>query len=166
MKLISSFFITFLYFNTQAQTAPNLINANSGVTSKLSSQATNATANLPDPLKLSANSFNFGKIVYGKPVYTTFVITNNGKVPLTVSNIATSCGCTTPEWDKAPIAPGANTNVKVGFSGNAEGAFSKTVTITYLDNKSQTFTISGTGIKAPEVSSKPNNSINLLRQSF
>jgi hypothetical protein len=120
-----------------------------------------------DLIQLSSESFNFGTIPYGKKVYTTFTIKNLTKEPLLINNIATSCGCTDPEWDKAAIEPGKTREVTVGFNGYAEGPFAKTVTVYYSGStKSKTFTISGTGYKLPEVAAKPNLSLINLKQAF
>ncbi|MBK9532322.1 MAG: DUF1573 domain-containing protein [Chitinophagaceae bacterium] len=37
------------------------------------------------------------------------------KVPLTITNVTASCGCTTPEWGKdKSVCPGEKTTIKVG----------------------------------------------------
>lgn len=62
--------------------------------------------------------------------YYEFTFTNNGDAPLIIRNVTTSCGCTVPDWPKAPIAPKEKGKIKVGY--NAAGrpnAFSKTITV-------------------------------------
>src|SRR5687768_16777195 len=86
-------------------------------------------------LQLKETEFNFGKIVQGKPVYHTFEIVNKSDKPLKLDNVAASCGCTTPEWSRDAIAPGATTQIKVGFNAASEGPFTKPVTITYNGNQ-------------------------------
>src|SRR6187455_102709 len=82
-------------------------------------------------LSVKETEFNFGTIPQGKPVYHFFEVTNTGKDPMVISNVQTSCGCTTPEWSKEPIAPGATAIIKVGYNAAAEGFFEKPITITY-----------------------------------
>jgi hypothetical protein len=48
---------------------------------------------------------NFGDIQPGAVVKHTFAFTNTGKSPLLIENATASCGCTTPNWTKEPIAP-------------------------------------------------------------
>ena len=60
----------------------------------------------PEVISVKETEFNFGTIPQGKPVYHFFEVTNTGKDPMIISNVQTSCGCTTPEWSKEPIAPG------------------------------------------------------------
>jgi hypothetical protein len=68
-----------------------------------------------------------------------FTYTNKGKAPLIVQNVKASCGCTTPEWTKAPILPGKSGYVKVSFDPkNRPGNFNKSITITANGNPSTT----------------------------
>jgi hypothetical protein len=74
-------------------------------------------------------TFDFGKIPQGKPVTHEFKFTNTGKVPLVLSSVNASCGCTTPDWTKEPIGPGKTGTIKATFNAASPGAFSKTVTV-------------------------------------
>ncbi len=59
-----------------------------------------------------------------------FEFTNTGGAPITISNVATSCGCTTPSWSKQPIAPGQKGYVEAAYDPkNRPGHFSKTITV-------------------------------------
>ena len=122
------------------------------------------TAHTPDPLQLKETAFNFGTIPQGRPVYHFFEVTNTGKQPLKIDNVQTSCGCTTPEWSREPIAPGATTTVKVGYNAAAEGAFDKSITILYNQSQAKQVKITGTVWKAPQGSAPVNASIQLLKQ--
>ena len=83
---------------------------------------------------------------------------------MVISNVQTSCGCTTPEWSKEPIAPGATSKVRVGYNAASEGHFDKTITIMYNQNLSKQIKITGTVWKAPVGSAPENSSISLLKQ--
>jgi uncharacterized protein (DUF58 family) len=61
-------------------------------------------------------SVDFGDIVQGAKVEHTFVLTNSGTVPLVISNVAATCGCTVPSWPKEPVAPGKTAEIKVSFN--------------------------------------------------
>jgi len=115
-------------------------------------------------ISLKETVFDFGTIPQGKPVYHFFEVTNTGKTPMVLSNVQTSCGCTTPEWSKEPIAPGATAKVRVGYNAAAEGHFEKTITITYNQNLTEQVKISGSVWKAPAGSAPENSSISLLKQ--
>jgi hypothetical protein len=115
-------------------------------------------------VQLKENSHNFGKIPQGRPATCTFEIVNTGTTPLKLDNVRASCGCTTPEWSKAPIAPGATAEIKVGYNAYAEGTFTKTVTIIYNTNQTKLLTISGEVYKVPASSAPDNASVQLLKQ--
>lgn len=81
---------------------------------------------------------NFAKTVHdfgqveekGGPVSVTFTFTNSGKVPLILTNVVSSCGCTTPEWPKAPILPGKKGSIKVTFEPlDRPGPIDKSITV-------------------------------------
>jgi hypothetical protein len=115
-------------------------------------------------LVVKETAFDFGTIPQGKPVYHFFEVTNSGKDPMVISNVQTSCGCTTPEWSKEPIAPGATAKVRVGYNAAGEGHFEKYITIMYNQNLSKQVKIQGTVWKAPAGSAPENSSITLLKQ--
>jgi hypothetical protein len=116
-------------------------------------------------LGLKQTSHDFGKIPQSRPVTHTFEFTNNGKEALKLENVQASCGCTTPEWSKDPIEPGATSSIKVGYNAASEGPFSKTVTIFYNGNQMKTLVISGTVYKTPATSAPSNPSVSLLKQT-
>ena len=140
--------VAFVSAQTVAATAPKSVNA-SPVAAEV--------------LGLKENGFDFGKIPQGRPVTHVFEFTNNGKEALKLENVQASCGCTTPEWSKEPVEPGASATIKVGYNAAAEGPFTKTVTISYNGNQVKTITISGTVYKAPATSAPANASISLLK---
>ncbi|MGI6718105.1 MAG: DUF1573 domain-containing protein [Bacteroidales bacterium] len=59
-----------------------------------------------------------------------FVLTNTGKEPLILNNIRSTCGCTVPKWEKAPILPGQSTEIEVKYATNRIGKINKSVTVT------------------------------------
>lgn len=117
-----------------------------------------------DVLKLKETEHDFAKIPQGKPVYYSFDITNTGSEPLKLTDVHASCGCTTPEWSREAIAPGATTQIKVGYNAAAEGPFDKTITITYNTNQSKILRIKGSVWKAPEGAAPANASVQFLKK--
>jgi hypothetical protein len=98
----------------------------------LSAQPATTDLNWTPTAKFKHLEHDFGKIPEGPKVNTEFVFTNTGKEPIIVSNAAAGCGCTTPEFDKTPIAPGKTGKIKVGFNSEGRpGAFTKDVTVTF-----------------------------------
>jgi hypothetical protein len=67
-------------------------------------------------ITLQKSSHDFGDINQGDVVEQVFKFTNTGNQPLIISEIKTTCGCTTPVFPKNPIMPGASGEIKVGFN--------------------------------------------------
>lgn len=87
-------------------------------------------AQKPDEVvKFSFEAYNFGKIKHGEPVTTYFEITNISNKPVVIENVVPTCGCTTPEWDRAPIAPNGTVKIKVGYNAQAVAPFTKDINI-------------------------------------
>ena len=65
------------------------------------------------------------------PQYTKtefeFNIKNDSTLALVISNISTSCGCTTPTYSKRPVKSGKIATVKVAYDASRIGIFSKTI---------------------------------------
>ncbi len=60
----------------------------------------------------------------------TFLLKNTGTVPLVITNVKSSCGCTVADYTKEPIAPNAEGFVKATYNPrNRPNKFSKTVTV-------------------------------------
>ncbi|MCU7548287.1 DUF1573 domain-containing protein [Chitinophagaceae bacterium LB-8] len=80
-------------------------------------------------IKVNTEKYDFGKIKQGVPVTTFFEITNTSDKAVVVENAWGSCGCTTPEVPKEPIAPHSTTKLKVQYNAAAMGTFTKDVFI-------------------------------------
>jgi hypothetical protein len=63
-------------------------------------------------------------------VSAVFTVKNAAKVPIILSEVKASCGCTTPNWTKEPIAPGKTGKVTATYNPKGHvGPFEKSVTI-------------------------------------
>ncbi len=121
-------------------------------------------ADSTDILRLRETEHDFASIPQGKPVYYSFNIVNTGTTPLKLDDVHASCGCTTPEWSRDAIAPGATQVIRVGYNAMAEGYFEKFITITYQTNKTKQLKIKGTVWKAPEGSAPVNAAVDFLKK--
>lgn len=102
-------------------------------TGNTAGNTTASTANAADApkMKFDSEAFDFGKIKTGDKVTHEFKFVNTGKSPLVITNATATCGCTTPEWPKAPIKPGESGVIKVTFDSAAKsGLQDKQITIT------------------------------------
>ena len=75
--------------------------------------------------------WDFGEINQGDVVEYAFKFINSGKDPLIITNAKGSCGCTVPEWPRAPVAPGETGVIDVKFNSKGKnGKQNKRVTLT------------------------------------
>jgi hypothetical protein len=123
------------------------------------------SAPVVETLQFRETSYDFGKIQQNRPVTHNFEVINTSKEPLKIDNVQASCGCTTPEWSRDPIKPGATAIIKVGYNAAAEGPFTKNIAIQYNGSQSATLVISGSVYKAPATSAPVNSSLSLLKQT-
>jgi hypothetical protein len=94
------------------------------------SESKQAGSKLPVLALLDSSSYDFGTVQEGEVVEHTFRFRNDGQYPLILSNITSSCGCTTPEWPKEPIATNTTSSIKVRFdTRNKSGPQVKTITV-------------------------------------
>jgi hypothetical protein len=80
-------------------------------------------------ITFSETEFDFGTIRYGGNAVHYFVFTNTGKAPLAILNVRSSCGCTVPEWPKAPVRTGAKDSLRVEYNTRVRGTFNKTIMV-------------------------------------
>ncbi|MCK9343766.1 MAG: DUF1573 domain-containing protein [Massilibacteroides sp.] len=75
------------------------------------------------------SAYNFGEIYEENgPISHTFIIFNKGNGNLVISRVTSSCGCTKPEWNPAPIAPGDSSEVTVTYDpAHRPGPFHKMI---------------------------------------
>lgn len=81
-------------------------------------------------LTFSETSHHFGTIKEGTVVTHRFEFTNTGTQDLIINNARASCGCTIPEFTKAPVKPGAAGWIDVSFNSDGRsGMESKTISV-------------------------------------
>jgi hypothetical protein len=90
---------------------------------------------------------DLGEIAQNKPVTIEFEFKNTGEVPVIISNVQASCGCTATNYSKTPVMPGESTKITATYNAAAKGIFKKTVTVTTnAKSTPETLTLSGTVI--------------------
>ena len=75
--------------------------------------------------------YDFGEIKEedGKVTHS-FEFTNTGALPLVIYDVKPTCGCTTPQWSKEPVQPGAKGFIDATFDPKRRpGKFNKGITV-------------------------------------
>lgn len=83
-------------------------------------------------MQFTKTAHDFGQISEtGGNVAYQFEFTNIGKAPVIITNVESSCGCTTPEWTKQPVLPNKTGFVKAIYDPkDRPGIFDKEITVT------------------------------------
>jgi hypothetical protein len=94
--------------------------------------ALNAFSQQSKPLQFREEAFDFGTVKEdGGPAVHEFVFTNNSGRHIKILTVQASCGCTTPDWSKEPIAPGKTGFIQASYNPKGRpGYFNKTLTVT------------------------------------
>ncbi len=108
---------------------------------------TNVNANNPNApvIKFNELEHDYGTFKQGGDGAFDFVFKNEGKEPLILSNVRSSCGCTIPTWPKQPIMPGQSEKIHVVYDTKRVGAFHKSIHI-YSNAKQSTVTLKIKGL--------------------
>lgn len=85
----------------------------------------------------------------GGLVRTSFSFKNISKGPIKISKVSTGCGCTSSNWPKDEIAPGATKAISVTFDPkDRPGIFEKNIDVVLANNTHIPLTITGTVVPA------------------
>lgn len=81
------------------------------------------------------------------PVSTDFLLVNTGSEPLAIVAARASCGCTTPQYNREPVAPGDTASITVSYDPAARpGRFTKYVSVQLSDGSQTKLYVKGTVI--------------------
>ena len=77
----------------------------------------------------SNTSIDMGTFDWHQEQKGTFTLTNTGSSPLVITDVVTSCGCTTVDYGKEPVRPGSSVALKVNYKADHPEHFNKTITV-------------------------------------
>lgn len=87
----------------------------------------NLSAQAQQPFK--AQDVTLGDITWNVPALAKFELHNTTNRPLTILDVRTDCGCTTIDWERRPIAPGASAIITVSYDASTLGTFQKSIAV-------------------------------------
>jgi hypothetical protein len=101
--------------------SPNL------VTNPITASGKTSNSTLP-VMEFEQTKHDYGMMVQGEKLSYTFKFTNTGGSDLIISDFSSDCGCTVPDFSKAPVKPGDSGKVEVVFnSAGKSGTVSKSI---------------------------------------
>lgn len=68
---------------------------------------------------------DFGSLKEGEIIQHDFEYTNKGSKEVIITSAKGSCGCTVPEFDTEPIAPGEKGTMKVTFNSDGKPGYNE-----------------------------------------
>lgn len=107
---------------------------NNTVSTDLVSNSQTANGEISDKVagfKFTETVYDFGEAIEGQVIEHVYHFKNTGENDLIIFDAKGSCGCTVPEYPKAPIKPGSEGEIRVKFDTNGKKERQeKTVTLT------------------------------------
>lgn len=99
------------------------------------SLSSNETTSIQSNIEAGVFEFETEVVDYGEVKQHSngerfFEFKNTGKLPIVISRVKASCGCTVPTKPKDPILPGESAQIGVKYDTGRLGSFMKTITIT------------------------------------
>lgn len=96
-------------------------------------------------LIFKSRSYDFGQIAEGEIVNHYFNFSNTSTIPLKISFVRSSCGCTTPSWPKQSIAPSDTGSVYVEFNSTGRIGRINKIIVVVLENSTKRISLTITG---------------------
>lgn len=96
-------------------------------------------------IKFRSETIDYGEIAKGSDGIRIFEFTNTGTIPLVISDVKSSCGCTIPKKPNGPVLPGKTGQIQVKYDTNRVGPIRKAITvISNADTPTKVLKIKGT----------------------
>lgn len=124
-SIMTMFVIASLAFSASAQDAKKTENGKKQPTEKAAKSKKQT-----QPITFKTLVIDRPNIAYGADETFTFEFKNTGKTPIIISNVQTSCGCTTADKPSEPVQPGKSSKISVKYDTKRVGEFTKTITVT------------------------------------
>ena len=103
-----------------------------------------AQSNLKAIIEFKESTIDYGTIEKGTNGLRVFKFSNTGNIPLVISRVKASCGCTIPKTPNKPILPGESGEIEVRYDTKRVMPFRKTITvISNAVNSTELLTIRG-----------------------
>ena len=81
-------------------------------------------------ISFTETKYDFGTIKEGEVVKHIFHFKNTGNQTLIISDVKVTCGCTTPDWTRTPVAPGQTGYITAQFNSTGKpGQNHKIITV-------------------------------------
>lgn len=98
--------------------------------------------------QFETETVDYGAIAQNSNGERSFTFTNTGNVPIVITKVKGSCGCTVATKPSKPVMPNETAIIGVKYATNRIGSFSKTITVSSNAKEgSKVLRIKGTVLK-------------------
>lgn len=80
-------------------------------------------------IEFEQDVIDYGEVAMGSDGVRVFKFKNTGEVPLIISRVYSSCGCTIPKKPEEPVKPGETGEISVKYDTKRVGPIRKTITV-------------------------------------
>src|SRR5690606_8537676 len=80
-------------------------------------------------IEFKTDVIDYGTIEKGADGIRVFEFTNTGNVPLIITRVTSTCGCTVPKKPEGPILPGQSGEIQVKYDTQRVNPIRKTITV-------------------------------------
>lgn len=109
------------------------------------SNAQKSKVNNQPKIVFETTSHDYGSIFAGDEGEVDFNFKNEGRIPLLINNVVSSCGCTVVKWSKDPILPNQQGVIKVAYNTNIIGDIKRSITVSTNDQSQSRIVLILTG---------------------
>ena len=95
-------------------------------------------------IKFDLNALHLGQVEWYTQTRAVVTMENNSQKPVKIVKVLASSGQVTPEWDKEPIASGAQAALNLNFKADMLGHFEKAIYV-YTDDQQAPYVLKFTG---------------------
>lgn len=101
---------------------------------------------LAQEIKFEDKTQKFEKVKAGETLSFDFFYSNTGDVPLIITDVKVSCGCTKPTFSKTPLAPGERAVIKVTFDTKGKYGYQDRILEVYSNAQTSPYKIRFKGV--------------------
>lgn len=98
-------------------------------------------------ISFDTTKHDFGAIAFNSEAEFEFIFENTGSVPLLLTHVKSTCGCTIPEWSNEPVKSGKRGTILVTYDTHRVGAFNKSIYV---------YSNAGNGVQRLSITGKVN----------
>lgn len=111
-----------------------------GIVSASAQWSSRGSCKIEEAIVWNKTVHDFGQVKHNKPQKVVFELTNTCSIPILITKLKATCGCTATNYSRAPIMPNKKSQIEITFDAESKGVFNKTIYV-YLNSETSEDTI-------------------------